>query len=168
MAGFLVASCELDSFTDCQCCSVLWSVNCEATAEWGSCNGNPPVRSFSGFCMLQGPFSFPPGCAHQGRGPWYPLKTGVSTQNCMTYIVAYTGHSTSCGKPLNWTQLVSSISSSLSLSSSGLPPFLLSSISFLSPSCVHWAAKLFTYRWKDLCLSLRIAWSGFSFAAPFL
>lgn len=44
-------------------------------------------------------FSF--GCAHQGRGPQYPLKTGVSTKNCMTSIVADTGHSTSCGKPLN-------------------------------------------------------------------
>jgi len=65
--------------------------------------------------MQQGPFAFSSGCAHQGGGPQYPLKAGVSTQNCMTSIVASTGHSTSCGKPLNWTQLVSSISFHLSL-----------------------------------------------------
>lgn len=82
--------------------------------------------------MLQGPFSFSPGCAHRGRGPQYPLKTGVSTQNCMTSIVAYTGHSTSCGKPLNWTQLVSSISSP-SLTSSSFPPFSYLPSLFLFP-----------------------------------
>lgn len=63
--------------------------------------GTQPVRSFGGFCKLQGPFAFSSGCAHQGRGLQYPLKTGGSTQNCMTSIVADTGHSDSCGKPLN-------------------------------------------------------------------
>lgn len=57
--------------------------------------------SFSGSCTLHGPFAFSPGCAHQGRGPRYPLKTGVPAQNCMTSIVADTGHSTSCGKPID-------------------------------------------------------------------
>lgn len=83
--------------------------------KWGSCNRNPPVGSFVGSCMLREPFAFSPGCAHQGRGPEYSQKTEVSTKNCMTSIVADTGHSTSCGKPLNWTQLVSSISFQLSL-----------------------------------------------------
>lgn len=113
-------------------------------------------------------FSFSLGCTHRGRGPEYPLKTGVSTQNCMTSIVANTGHSTSCGKPLNWTQLVSSISSP-SLTSSSFPPFpYLPSLSLFP----HVFTELQSYSGINgkICafLSLWIAWSGFFFAGPFL
>ena len=65
------------------------------------CSRNPLVGSFKGSGTLQGPFAFSPGCAHQGRGLQYPMKTGVSAQNCMTSIVEDTGHSASCGKTLN-------------------------------------------------------------------
>lgn len=124
-----------------------------------------------GSCMLQEPFAFSSGCAHQGRGPQYPLKTGVSTQNYMTSIVADTGHSTSCGKPLNWTQLVSSISFHLSLPL----VFLLYSYILSLSLFPHVFTELQSYSGIDgkistflsLSFNLWIAGSGFFCAEPF-
>lgn len=50
MADFIVTSCALDSFADCHCRSLLWSVSIESVVKWGSRNRNPPGHWGSPWC----------------------------------------------------------------------------------------------------------------------
>lgn len=99
------------------------------------CNENLPTGQIGGMNATR-TFQFSAGCPSVRQGS--PVLWQVRLlQIHLTSIVAHTGHPTSCGYLLNWTQFVLSILIPLPLPVSRLPPHALISrlFFFLSPSC---------------------------------
>ena len=116
----------------------IWLGKLEESIVWPWCSeavviGTHQLGHSKGPAHYRDLLLFSLGCAHQGRGPRYQYV--LSMKPALTSIVADTGHSTSCGKTLNWTQLASSISSPTLAPYSRFPPLLLSPVLPFSLMC---------------------------------